>query len=70
MAGSGKSEAELAECLAAAYEGAPRPVEVVGYMAGQPIPNDPGPPPPGEKRKLPPPPGPDAGGAPPGWSAA
>ncbi|MDA1001610.1 MAG: hypothetical protein O2807_13980, partial [bacterium] len=70
MAGSGKSGEDLAACFEAAYEGAPRPVEITGYMAGQPILGDPGPPPPGEKRKLPPPPAPDQGGAPAGWSAA
>ncbi|MBI3128618.1 MAG: Coenzyme F420 hydrogenase/dehydrogenase, beta subunit C-terminal domain [Candidatus Tectomicrobia bacterium] len=67
MAGSGKSAAEIEAGLAAAYGGEDRPVRVTGYMAGQPIPGDPGEPPPGEKRKLPPPPSPEQGGAPPGW---
>jgi coenzyme F420 hydrogenase subunit beta len=62
-----KSPADLDAALAAAYEGAARPLEVVGYMAGQPIPGDPGVAPAGEKQKLPPPPRPDQGGAPPGW---
>ncbi|MEK6709180.1 MAG: Coenzyme F420 hydrogenase/dehydrogenase, beta subunit C-terminal domain [Nitrospinota bacterium] len=69
MAGSGKRAEELAACLAAAYQREERPVRVTGYMAGQPIPGDPGPPPPGEKRKQPPPPAPGQGGAPPGWQA-
>ncbi len=67
MDGSPKSPEELEGCLEAAYEDEDRPAEVVGYMAGQPIPGDPGAPPPGEKRKLPPPPAPEHGGAPPGW---
>lgn len=67
MNGSPKSPGELEECLDTAYGGEDRPTEVVGYMAGQPIPGDPGAPPPGEKRKLPPPPTPEQGGAPPGW---
>ncbi|MBI2178805.1 MAG: Coenzyme F420 hydrogenase/dehydrogenase, beta subunit C-terminal domain [Candidatus Tectomicrobia bacterium] len=67
MAGSGKSAGELEACLGTAYGGEERPVRVAGYMAGQPIPGDPGEPPPGEKRKLPPPPSPGQGGAPPGW---
>jgi hypothetical protein len=62
-----KPEAEVAEMLQSAYGTDERPLEIVGYMAGQPIPGDPGPSPPGEKRKLPPPPGPAEGGAPPGW---
>ena len=62
-----KSEAEVAELLQLAYGTDERPLEIIGYMAGQPIPGDPGPSPPGEKRKLPPPPTPAEGGAPPGW---
>ena len=58
-----RSEEELAACYEAAYAGEARPVEVVGYIAGQPIPGDPGAPPPGEKRKLPPPLTPEDGGA-------
>ncbi len=64
-----KSEAEVAELLQLAYGTDERPLEVTGYMAGQPIPGDPGPSPPGEKRKLPPPPTPAEGGAPPGWES-
>ena len=70
MNGSPKSPEELEECLDTAYGGEDRPAEVVGYMAGQPIPGNPGAPPPGEKRKLPPPPAPEHGGAPPGWQPA
>ena len=69
MQESGKSEEELTAALDAAYESEERPAGVRGYMAGQPIPGDPGDPPPGEKRKHPPPPTPDQGGAPPGWKA-
>ena len=58
-----KTAAEIESCLDAAYAGAPRPAEVVGYMAGEPIPGDPGEPAEGEKRKLPPPPSPAQGGA-------
>lgn len=67
MAASGKSEEELAPVFAAAYAEEEPPVRVIGYMAGQPIPGDPGEPAPGEKRKQPPPPTPEQGGAPPGW---
>jgi coenzyme F420 hydrogenase subunit beta len=69
MGERGKSADEIEAGLVAAYEGVPRAQEVIGYMAGQPIPGDPGEPAPGEKRKLPPPPRPDQGGAPPGWTA-
>lgn len=69
IAALGKPQTEVDAALGAAYERASHPLEVVGYMAGQPIPGDPGEPAPGEKRKLPPPPRPDQGGAPPGWSA-
>jgi coenzyme F420 hydrogenase subunit beta len=69
MQESGKNEEELAACLDAAYEGEKRPAGVKVYTAGQPIPDDPGDAPPGEKRKLPPPPTPGQGGAPPGWKA-
>jgi coenzyme F420 hydrogenase subunit beta len=62
---AGADDLELA--IATAYAEEPRPQEVIGYMAGQPIPGDPGPAPPGEKRKLPPPPSPEQGGAPPDW---
>jgi coenzyme F420 hydrogenase subunit beta len=70
MNGSPKSPEELEECLDTAYGGEDRPAEVAGYMAGQPIPGNPGAPAPGEKRKLPPPPAPEQGGAPPGWQPA
>lgn len=66
-AAADKGEDELVEMMQIAYGGDERPLAVVGYMAGQPIPGDPGPPPSGEKRKLPPPPAPADGGAPPGW---
>jgi coenzyme F420 hydrogenase subunit beta len=67
MAESAKTPEELDACLAAAYGGEDRPAQIGGYMAGNPIPGDPGDPPAGEKRKLPPPPAPEEGGAPPGW---
>ncbi|MEQ8659628.1 MAG: Coenzyme F420 hydrogenase/dehydrogenase, beta subunit C-terminal domain, partial [Gammaproteobacteria bacterium] len=67
LAGSGKSAEETAACLDAAYGPEPRPSEVIGYIAGQPIPGDPGAPEPGEKRRLPPPLTPAEGGAPPDW---
>lgn len=63
LAGGKKSTEELEEALAAAYQDEARPVEAVRYMAGQPIPNDPGAPAAGEKRKLPPPPTAEQGGA-------
>lgn len=69
LADTAKAAEETAACLDAAYAAEPRPLETVGYMAGQPIPGDPGEPPPGEKRKLPKPLPPELGGAPPGWSA-
>ena len=64
---SGVAESEVDELLQSAYTANDPFDEVIGYMAGQPIPGDPGPSPPGEKRKLPPPPTPLQGGAPPGW---
>lgn len=67
MTATVKGEEELAEMLQTAYGTDDRPLEIIGYMAGQPIPGDPGPSPPGEKRKLPPPPAPAEGGASPGW---
>ena len=63
LQGCGKSEDELAESYAAAYVDEERPLDAVRYMAGQPIPGDPGPPAEGEKRALPPPPSPEQGGA-------
>lgn len=64
---SGVAEGEVDEMLQSTYGAEDLPHEVIGYMAGQPILGDPGPSPPGEKRKLPPPPTPSQGGAPPGW---
>ncbi len=68
MADSPKTPEELENCLATAYGEEDRPAGIRGFLAGRPIPNDPGDPPPGEKRKLPPPPSPAEGGAPPGWT--
>lgn len=68
LEGGKKPAEETQACLDAAYAAEPRPADVVGYVAGQPIPGDPGEPPPGEKRKLPKPLPPELGGAPPGWS--
>ena len=64
---AGMGEGEVDEMLQSAYGTGELPLEVIGYMAGQPIPGDPGAAPAGEKRKLPPPPSPSQGGAPPGW---
>jgi coenzyme F420 hydrogenase subunit beta len=62
------SEDEVKASLAAAYGDEARPTETVAYIAGNPIPGDPGEGT-GEKRKLPPPLAPEAGGAPPDWVA-
>ena len=62
------SEDDVAASLAAAYGQEQRPTETVAYIAGNPIPGDPGEGA-GEKRKLPPPLSPEAGGAPPDWVA-
>lgn len=62
------SEDEVKAGLAAAYGDEARPTETVAYIAGNPIPGDPGEGT-GEKRKLPPPLAPEAGGAPPDWVA-
>ena len=62
------SPAEVEANLAAAYGDESAPPEIMGYIAGTPIPGDPGDPGAGEKRKLPPPLSPEAGGAPPGWT--
>lgn len=63
-----KAAAEIETCLEAAYLGAARPMDdVVGYIAGQPIPGEPPAVSEGEKRKLPPPPKPEEGGASPCW---
>ncbi|MDD5175327.1 MAG: Coenzyme F420 hydrogenase/dehydrogenase, beta subunit C-terminal domain [Sterolibacterium sp.] len=64
---TGRPATEIEACLEAAYANAARPLGVVGYLAGEPIPGDPGDPAEGQKRKLPPPPAPAQGGAPPGW---
>ncbi len=58
-----KPEAEIDACLSAAYRDEPQADAIVGYIAGQPIPGDPGPPADGSKRKLPPPLSPSEGGA-------
>ncbi len=63
LAASAKAAEETDACLDAAYAGAVRPQEPIAWMAGQPIPGDPGPAPDGGKRKLPPPLPPDGGGA-------
>ena len=55
LADSKKSAEEAADCMAAAYLDEEQPDAPIRYMAGQPIPNDPGPPADGGKRKLPPP---------------
>lgn len=65
--GTGRDAAAFEAAAAAAYGDLPREREIVGYLAGLPIPGDPGEPAPGEKRKLPPPPAEHEGGAPPGW---
>lgn len=65
-----KSPLEIAACLDAAYGNDPRPQEIIGYWAGEPIPGDPGNPIDGEKRTLPPPPTPAQGGASPDWKSA
>jgi coenzyme F420 hydrogenase subunit beta len=62
-----KSEEDLQSCYETAYAGEEQPLEEIRYMAGQPIPNDPGVPAAGEKRALPPPPTPEQGGASPCW---
>ncbi len=63
LADSDLSEEQMLESYDAAHVDDPRPLEAIRYMAGQPIPNDPGAPVPGEKRALPPPPTPAQGGA-------
>jgi hypothetical protein len=67
---SDKSADELTTALYTAYGEDLRPEHIVGYMAGNPIPGDPGAPDDGGKRKLPPPPSAHEGGAPPGWSGS
>lgn len=63
MTDTKKSTEDLESCYQTAYAGEDQPDQPVRYMAGQPIPNDPGAPEPGEKRALPPPPAPEEGGA-------
>jgi len=70
IAAAAKQPADLDACLDAAYLDAPRAREVVGYLAGMPIPGEPPAPVGDEKRKLPPPPKPEQGGASPGWTPA
>lgn len=67
LAAGKKPAEETVACLDACYADEARPSETIAYMAGQPIPGDPGAPAAGEKRRLPPPLPPEAGGAPPGW---
>ena len=67
MTDTKKTPEDLASCYQAAYVDESEPLEEIRYMAGQPIPNDPGAPVPGEKRALPPPPTPEQGGASPCW---
>lgn len=59
---SSKPAEQLDVCIEVAYAGEQRPSEAVRYMAGKPIPGDPGEPVAGEKRQLPPPPTPEQGG--------
>lgn len=63
MVDTRKSEENLLACYDAAYVNEAQPTETIRYMAGQPIPNDPGAPAAGEKRALPPPPTAAQGGA-------
>jgi len=65
-----KSEEDLQACYDAAYVDEEQKLEEIRYMAGQPIPDDPGAPATGEKRALPPPPTPEQGGAAPAWGEA
>jgi coenzyme F420 hydrogenase subunit beta len=59
----GKSIDEVTDRIEAAYAEESKPTEDIRYMAGQPIPNDPGDPAPGDKREFPPPPSSEEGGA-------
>ncbi|MCF7982039.1 MAG: Coenzyme F420 hydrogenase/dehydrogenase, beta subunit C-terminal domain [Pseudomonadales bacterium] len=65
--GSNMQKSEIISRLAVAYGDDSAFDDTVGYMAGQPIPGDPGNPEPGQKLKLPPPPKPKQGGASPLW---
>ncbi len=70
LAQDAENKNAVAEAMSIAYSGDNRPSDVIGYMAGNPIPGDPGEPVPGEKRRLPPPPGPAEGGASPEWKGS
>jgi hypothetical protein len=70
IAQTAKAAAEVEACLDVAYNGAARPLEIVAYLGGMPIPGEPPEPAEGEKRKLPPPPKPEQGGASPCWVPA
>jgi hypothetical protein len=63
---SGRAEPEVQACLDALYRGGADRPATPSAMRGQPIPNDPGDPAPGEKRRLAPPPTLQQGGASPG----
>ena len=63
---SGRAVPEVQACLDALYRGGAARPATPSAMRGQPIPNDPGDPAPGEKRRLAPPPTPQQGGASPG----
>jgi hypothetical protein len=65
LADGGKEPAETAACLAA-YGTEAAPADEIRYIAGRPIPGDPGEPEAGAKRRLPPPLAAEAGGASPG----
>lgn len=71
IATTAKAPAEIDACLEVAYDGKARPSDdIIGYIAGQPIPGEPPESGDGEKRKLPPPPKPEQGGASPCWQPA
>jgi coenzyme F420 hydrogenase subunit beta len=71
IATTAKAAADIDACLDVAYDGKARPTdEIIGYIAGQPIPGEPPDGGEGEKRKLPPPPKPEEGGASPCWQPA
>ncbi len=58
----GKTTEDVADAISAAYGEESVPEEEISYIAGQPVPNDPGDPAAGEKREYPPPPSPVDGG--------
>ena len=66
LAEGNKAADETEACLEAAYGGEARPEAAPIFIAGQPIPEDPGAPAPGAKRKLPPPLAAALGGTSPG----